>query len=176
MSSPKSIDKNIYKNNLYLFISLIFQDNLISFCDYQFIAIDGSEIIVLPNQSNFQLTKGRSKKDSYHHFVHLYATYNVQNKVIIDVVIQTGFQKNEDAALLELVTFASDHSIFIADRGYESRMIFYKINQNKVPFVIRIKNEESSTSILNHYHTPNSDEYDIPFNVILTSKNRSYVK
>ena len=110
------------------------------------------------------------------HSVHLNAAYDVLNKVVVDVVVQPGSQKNEDAALLELVESTSDRSIFIADRGYESLMTFYKLNHSCGPFVIRIKDEQSSTSILKYDPSPNTEEYDISFNVILTSKNNSYVK
>lgn len=167
---------HFYKKHFQLFNSLTCKDDTELFHGYRLIAVDGSEINVLADQEHPQLTNGRSKKGGHHHFVHLNAAYDVLNKVFVDVVIQPGSQKNEDAALLELMKSASDHSIFIADRGYESLMTFYKFNQNNVPFVIRIKNEESSTSILKYYPTPNLEEYDIPFDVTLTSKNNSYIK
>ncbi len=45
-----------------------------------------------------------------------------------------------------------------------------------MPFVIRIKDATSSTSILKYYKTPDSEENDIPLNFILTSKNNRHVK
>ena len=167
---------DFYKNQFNLFNLYTNKDNTNLYQGYRLIAIDGSEINVLADPANPQLTNGRSKKGGHHHFVHLNAAYDVLNKVFVDVVIQPGSQKNENAALLELVKSASDHSIFIADRGYESLMTFYKLNQSHIPFVIRIKDEQSSTSILKYYPTPNLEEYDIPFDVTLTSKNNSYVK
>lgn len=146
------IKYEFYKNQFDTFNSLTHKDDLNCFHGYRLVAIDGSEIRVLPDPSNPELTFGRSKKGGHHHSVHL------------------------NAALLELVESASDRSIFIADRGYESLMTFYKLNQSCVPFVIRIKDEQSSTSILKHYPTPDAEEYDINFNVSLTSKNNSYVK
>ncbi len=62
------------------------------------------------------------------------------------------------------------------DRGYEALMSFYRLQKEHIPFVIRIKDATSSTSILKYYKTPDSEEYDIPFNVILTSKNNRHVK
>jgi IS4 transposase len=64
----------------------------------------------------------------------------------------------------------------VSDRGYESLITFYLLAKEGRKFVIRIKDESSSTSILKHYPTPDTEEYDIDFNVILTSKNNTYVK
>ncbi len=69
---------------------------------------------------------------------------------------------------------------YLYENGYRIIKIFLNVSAEKqkehIPFVIRIKDEKSSTSILKYYKTPDSEEYDIPFNVILTSKNNRHVK
>ncbi len=94
-----------------------------------------------------------------------------------DALLQPGSEKNEDSALLELARRSSfQKAIFIADRGYEALMSFYRLQKEHIPFVIRIKDATSATRILTYYKTPDSEEYDIPFNVILTCKNNRHVK
>jgi hypothetical protein len=148
---------------------------------YRIACIDGSEVSVSPYKGNnaeneFPDTMARSKKGGHRHYFHLNAAYNPCERTFIGAVIQPGSQKNEDAALLELCSLLSLQDIIVSDRGYESLITFYLLAKEGRKFVIRIKDESSSTSILKHYPTPNTEEYDIDFNVILTSKNNTYVK
>ncbi len=106
------------------------------------------------------------------------AEFDALNSVFTDALLQPGSEKNEDSALLELARRSSfQKAIFIADRGYEALMSFYRLQKEHiadrgyealmsfyrlqkehVPFVIRIKDETSSTSILKYYKTPESEE------------------
>ncbi|UNT96460.1 transposase [Allobaculum mucilyticum] len=65
------------------------------------LAVDGSEIQVLPEQDN-DITYGASKKGKKRHFVHLNAEFDALNSVFTDALLQPGSEKNEDSALLEL--------------------------------------------------------------------------
>lgn len=181
--SPSAISQARDKINSNLYVSIFNEfnrrtanDNTALFKGYRLAAVDGSEIRVLPDPSNPALTYGRKKKGGHHHFFHLNAQYDPLNHIFVNAILQPGSLKNEDSALIELAQSADDHSIFIADRGYEALLTFYRLNHKNVKFVIRIKDETSAISILKHYPTPESEEYDIDFDVILTSKNNSKVK
>lgn len=170
------IHSNFYKNIFTRFNELTSSGELKTFKGYRLLAVDGSEIRVRPKQGK-DITYGASKKGRKHHFIHLNAEFDVLNSVFTDAVLQPGSQKNEDAALLELASHSSlDKAIFTTDRGYEALMSFYRLQKVQIPFVIRIKDEKSSSSILKYYKTPESEEYDILFHVTLTSKNNKYVK
>lgn len=170
------IHSNFYKNIFTRFNELTSSGELKTFKGYRLLAVDGSEIRVRPKQGK-DITYGASKKGRKHHFIHLNAEFDVLNSVFTDAVLQPGSQKNEDAALLELASHSSlDKAIFTADRGYEALMSFYRLQKVQIPFVIRIKDEKSSSSILKYYKTPETEEYDIPFHVTLTRKNNKYVK
>lgn len=122
-------------------------------------------------------TYGGSKKGGKHHFYHANPFFDVLNHVYIDLIMQPGSQKNEDAAFLDLARrYEGPKAIFTCDRGYEALMCFYRLNECGKYFVIRIKDDASAISLLKHYPTPDTELYDIPFNVTLTSKNNSHVK
>ena len=103
--------------------------------------------------------------------------YDVLNHTCVDMVLQPGSEKNEDSAFLDLAERVEDPNvIYTCDRGYECLMTFHRLDQSGKHFVIRIKDESSATSILKHYPTPETEEYDIPFDVTLTSRNNKKVK
>lgn len=170
------IRPDIFKKIFFRFNSACFSDGLRLFKGHQLLAVDGSEVYVGPNRKDPDKSKGKSKKSGKRHFYHLNAEYDVLNHFYTNAIVQPGSEKNEDAALIELTLSARDLPIYIADRGYEALMTFYRFIQKGILFVIRIKDEDSSTSILRHYPTPDEDEYDIDFDVILTDKNNSHVK
>lgn len=139
-------------------------------------AVDGSEIkscLIKGNEDSL----GGSKKGGKRAFYHLNGCFDVLNQTFCDAVIQPGSEKNEDAALLEIAgRDKQSKTIYIADRGYENLMLFHRLNKMGKHFVIRIKDEESAISLLKHYPTPASEEYDIPFDITLTCKNNRETK
>lgn len=89
----------------------------------------------------------------------------------MDCLLQPGSKKNEDAAFLELaLKHKGKKIIFTCDRGYEALYTFYLLNKSNIKFVIRIKDQESATSMLKHYPTPSTEEFDISYNITLTTK------
>ena len=140
------------------------------------IAVDGSEIKSCLTQDN-AVTLGGSKKGGKRSYYHLNASYDVLNHVFTDAVIQPGSVKSEDRALLEMAQRNPDpDTIYICDRGYECLMAFHRLSAMGKNFVIRIKDEDSAISLLKHYPTPETEEYDIPFDVTLTCKNNKETK
>lgn len=166
----------LYSHVFYRMNDLFSSEDDKTFHGWRLLSVDGSELSVSPD-GNDMSTYGGSKKGSKHHFYLANPLYDVLNHVYLDLVMQPGSQKNEDSAFLELAQrYEGEKAIFICDRGYEAFMTFYRLNQTDKHFVIRIKDESSSTSILKHYPTPDTEEYDISFDVTLTCKNNSHVK
>lgn len=166
----------LYSHVFYRMNDLFSSEDDKTFHGWRLLSVDGSALSVSPD-GNDMSTYGGSKKGSKHHFYLANPLYDVLNHVYLDLVMQPGSQKNEDSAFLELAQrYEGEKAIFICDRGYEALMTFYRLNQTDKHFVIRIKDESSSTSILKHYPTPDTEEYDIPFDVTLTCKNNSHVK
>lgn len=166
----------LYSHVFYRMNDLFSSEDDKTFHGWRLLSVDGSELSVSPD-GNDMSTYGGSKKGSKHHFYLANPLYDVLNHVYLDLVMQPGSQKNEDSAFLELAQrYEGEKAIFICDRGYEALMTFYRLNQTDKHFVIRIKDESSSTSILKHYPTPDTEEYDISFDVTLTCKNNSHVK
>lgn len=166
----------LYSHVFYRMNDLFSSEDDKTFHGWRLLSVDGSELSVSPD-GNDMSTYGGSKKGSKHHFYLANPLYDVLNHVYLDLVMQPGSQKNEESAFLELAQrYEGEKAIFICDRGYEALMTFYRLNQTDKHFVIRIKDESSSTSILKHYPTPDTEEYDISFDVTLTCKNNSHVK
>lgn len=172
----QKISSSFYENVFVQFNASLDRTDRSTFKGFRIIAVDGSELRNPPDGKDMS-THGGSKKGGKHHFFHANPAYDVLSHQYVDVIIQPGSEKNEDKALLELVARNEyQDSIFTCDRGYEGLMTFYRLVQAGTKFVIRIKDEDSAISIVKHYPTPNTDEYDIPFNVTLTSKNNKHVK
>lgn len=172
----QKIKHSLYSNVFYRMNDLFSSEDDKTFHGWQLLSVDGSEITISPD-GNDMSTYGGSKKGSKHHFYHANPLYDVLNHVYIDLVMQPGSQKNEDSALMELAhRHKGEKAIYTCDRGYEALMTFYRLNQTNEHFVIRIKDESSANSILKHYPTPDTEEYDISFDVTLTCKNNSHAK
>lgn len=138
------------------------------FKDHSLLGCDGSETNVLPgDQKNY----AKTKNGGHRYFKNLNCLYDVLNHTFVDCLAQPGSEKNEDAAFLELaLKYKGQKAIFTCDRGYESMATFYKLDQAGIKFVIRIKDQASVNSIIKDYPKPDTDEYDISYNVILTTK------
>lgn len=140
------------------------------FNGYNILAVDGSEQGVTGSCSSKNLV-GISKDGSHRRFVHINALYDVLEKTYIDAIVQPGAFRFEDEALLEL---AASHpellpcSVFTADRGYESLILFYRLEQLGAKFVIRIKDYNSYNSIIKGYGIQEDDSLDTWLSLILT--------
>lgn len=172
----KKIKSSLFSNVFFRMNDAFRSEDDQTFKGWRLLAVDGSEISVCQDGKD-RSTYGGSKKGFKHHFFHANPVYDVLNHVYIDLIMQPGSQKNEDSAFLDLARrYKGPEAIFTCDRGYEALMSFYRLNESGKYFVIRIKDENSAISLLKHYPTPDSEVYDIPFDVILTSKNNSHVK
>lgn len=163
----------------------------------QILACDGSEIAIHGSPTHGQspnpyrvkcrskgksnekedLADGKAGKANYRNCLHLNAVYDVLEETYVDFLLQPGSEKDEDTAFLELCKHLSmpvSDYVVVCDRGYEAHMTFFRLCRQNVNFVIRIKDESSSRSVLEHYpDKPDTDEYDITCRAVLAKNARS---
>lgn len=109
---------------------------------YPLIAADGCEFNIARNPndpSTFHPASGRSKKGF--NSLHTVSLFNLLSKRYLDVAVQPGRQKNEFAALCQLIDRYpyGGHPIFVADRGFASYNVFAHALEKGFYFVIRAK-------------------------------------
>lgn len=171
------IRSDTYVNVFHCFNQTTKSSDSAKYKNHRLIAVDGSEINVLSHKDN-PAAYARTKKGDYRNYYHLNAAFDTLNHVFIDAVVQPGSLKNEDQALLELSDseFLDTDDILTCDRGYESLLTFHRLENKGMKYLIRIKDQTSAISLLKHYPTPDMEEYDIPFEVVLTCKNNKETK
>lgn len=147
---------------------------------YEIAAADGSELAVvrteIPDSLDCDPFRAKTKNGHERDFVHINALFNVSSQTFMDFIFQPGSVKNEDKALMELIenpAFKDRKIIITADRGYESLISFYRLQQKGIKYVIRIKDINSKTSIARNYNLPQEDQFDVPYSVLL-SKNSGW--
>ena len=94
---------------------------------YSLIAVDGSEFNIARNPadpSTFHPANGKSKRGF--NTIHSISFFDLLSKRYLDVVVQPGRQKNEFAALCQLIDRYSYGGcpILVADRGFASYNVF----------------------------------------------------
>lgn len=109
---------------------------------YSLIAVDGSEFNIARNPadpSTFHPANGKSKRGF--NTIHSISLFDLLSKRYLDVVVQPGRQKNEFAALCQLIDRYSYGGcpILVADRGFASYNVFAHALEKGVYFVIRAK-------------------------------------
>lgn len=168
-AARKKINPEAYTKIFTCFNEKTRRDHL--FNGYRVFAVDGSEQGVSGSSSTKHM-KSHSKNDSERLFVHINALYDVLENTYEDAIIQPGGFRNEDEALLELAaSMPADllhSSVLTADRGYESLILFYRLERNGARFVIRIKDINSYNSLLKGFDFPDDEEFDSWFSFILS--------
>ena len=109
---------------------------------YSLIAADGCEFNIARNPqdlSTFHPASGRSKNGF--NSLHTVSLYDLLSKRYLDVVTQPGRQKNEFAALCQLIDryVYGGSPIFVADRGFASYNVFAHALEKGCFFAIRAK-------------------------------------
>ncbi|MGF0034714.1 IS4 family transposase, partial [Bariatricus sp. SGI.154] len=134
------------------------------FKNYRLLAIDGSNLSIPynPEENNCNEEKQVST-------MHLDGLFDVMNKIFVDVIVETGSQKDETGTGCKLVDRIKDTYpvIVIADRNYENYNFFAHVEENLYDYVVRIK-DRNSTGILSGMKLPDQEEFDITRRVFIT--------
>ena len=144
---------------------------------YRLLAIDGSDLHTPTNPTETDNFFQRHSDAKGYNLMHLNALYDLCNQVYVDALLQNRRHINEHAALIAMVNRSciQEPVILIADRGYEGYNNLAHIEQKGWNYLIRIK-DVASTGILAGLKLPESSEFDVNIQRILTRKQTKDVK
>jgi len=153
-------------------------DTLKTYRGYRLLAADGSTINICtdPNDSEIYL-QNKPNRTGFNQ-LHLNVLYDLHNKLYTDAVIQPKRKMNETRALTDIIDESSysQNTMIIADRGYESYNVFAHIEQKGYKYAIRVKDVNSSNSMLKSLVLPETNEFDVEICINLTRKQTNEVK
>lgn len=119
---------------------------------YRLLAVDGSTFCVPCKDAdcfnNTSKPHGKKGKDLY--TIHLNTVYDVLTEMFEDIIIDTGKDVDEQAALLEMSEKLDNKThplIIVADRGYASYNTIAQLDRLGLYYVIRVKDITSDTSL-----------------------------
>lgn len=137
---------------------------------YRLIAIDGSDLHTPTNEKETHSYYPSSIGRKSYNLMHLNALYDLNNKLYIDALVQSGLKNNEHKAFVTMIDRDSSRipTIYIADRGYESYNNFAHVQEKGQFFLIRIKDVLSNNGIARGFNFPDCEEFDLSFDLNLT--------
>ena len=142
---------------------------------YRLFAVDGSDLQIAANSrdpdSFFPGTDGKKP----YSLLHINAMYDLLQAVYSDALIQKSRCSDECGALTEMVDrSAVQNGLLIADRGYEAYNVLAHIQEKGWCFLVRIK--DGSNGISSGLSLPDTEEYDVPFDLHITRKQTNAIK
>lgn len=149
------------------------------FNGYRLLAVDGSDIHIPTIANDLDSHYHNSNNISYN-LLHLNALYDLCSNTYVDAIIQKSKKTNEHEAFVNMVnnfaSYSKEHNaIFIADRGYESYNNLAHVQNNGLYFLFRVK-DIHSPGIASGADLPDTDEFDVSFDRLLTRTNSKVVK
>ena len=147
---------------------------------YRLLACDGSDQCIAHNPQD-EMTYFQSTQNSKgFNQIHLSVLYDLLSRSYVDAIIQPARQENENRAMCDMIDRYHGHSktLFIADRGYESYNTFAHIQENKMFYLIRVKDRDSNgiASSLKSLLPADEDSFDTTVSIILTKKQTKETK
>lgn len=112
---------------------------------YRLLAVDGSDLNISHNPNDSSTYFQSSPNMKGFNLLHLNAMYDLCNKLYLDACIQPGREENEFRALTDMVDRSNldEHTIIMADRGYESYNVLAHIQEKGWKYIIRVKDTQS---------------------------------
>lgn len=145
---------------------------------YRCFAIDGTVINIAHNPLDEETYLKSNQLETGYNQLHLNALFDLDRQLYTDVRIQGRCTHNEREALIQMASAIQDEEpcLIIADRGYESYNIFAHLEENKIKYVIRVKDMTSRNSISSKLSLPKTATFDEEIQLILTPKQTNVVK
>lgn len=137
------------------------------------IAVDGSDVIILPNHDEPEMCIKIKEKKAYGK-MHLNALFDVLNGIYTDCHIDNNSKSYESRAFVSLLGNCSyaGQCIFLADRGYEGFNTFAHMIEKGAQFVFRVKDIDSNR-ILSGLDLPDS-EFDMTVTKVLVPNAKAF--
>jgi hypothetical protein len=142
---------------------------------YRLLAVDGSDLNIFADPSDkLSYYPGTNGQKPYG-LLHLNALFDLENRIYTDAVIQKSRQWNEHKALAEMIDRSQiQDAILIADRGYEGYNNLAHLQEKGWKYLIRIK--DGSQGIGCGFDLPDTDEFDVSFDLHLTYRQTKDVR
>ncbi len=152
-------------------------DNKKLYKGYRLFAADGSDIHIPTNSDDADSYFSMCNGQPAYNLIHLDALYDILQHTYVDANLVGKRKGNERAALCNMIDrSAVDNALLIADRGYESYNIMAHCQEKGWKFLIRIQDSVNSRGIASGLILPATDEFDVCFNLSLTTKQTNETK
>lgn len=171
-----------YKAFEYLFhdfTTMAMKDNIQLFKGYRLLAVDGSDIQIASNPTDYESHVHGKEGSKPYNLLHLDAMYDLLSNTYVDALACKFRSMNEKGALADMVDRADNPypAIVIADRGYESYNVLAHIQEKNWKFLIRVKDFGNYNSgIIHGLDLPNENEFDVDIDLNLTYKQTNEAK
>jgi len=146
-----------------------------TFDGYRLLACDGTKINTPTDPNDEKSCFGKVNKNF--NLYQMTALYNLCSRRYEDAVIKPGKESGECEPLITML--GRDRSdvktIYIGDRRYESYNVFAHIEQKGRFYLIRVKDKDSN-GIVGRSSIPQTNEFDIECQFILTRKMTNEIK
>ena len=145
------------------------------YCGYRLLAVDGSDLQIAANPNDpDSFFPGMDGQKPYN-LLHINAMYDLLQSTYSDALVQKRRNSDEHGALTQMVDRSPiDNGLLLADRGYESYNNLAHIQEKGWHFLIRIK--DGDKGIASGLTLPDSEEYDVPFDIALTRRQTNETK
>lgn len=138
------------------------------------LAGDGSDVNVPAGINDCNTFIPYNSNNGGYHQLHINALFDLYEQRYVDIDIQPRGDINECSAVSDMVERnpLKGQCLYIFDRGYENFNLMAHIMERKDYFLIRAKNVFSSVSPYHFFDLPDSDEYDLDINFLITRSSR----
>ncbi len=150
--------------------------NIKTYKGYRVLAVDGTTVNMPRNPKSQTFVQNAGTPKGYNQF-HVNLLYDVLNKTYQHCVIQPQPQQDEVGALrfmLDWYDFPAK-TLIVADRGYESYNLIAHFLENRVHFLIRVKQDRSAMREIRKPPMTTLDT-DVSFTITTTQTNEDKAK
>ena len=146
-----------------------------TFLGYRLLAVDGSDLQIFPDPNDTLSYYPGTNGQKHYSLLHLNALFDLANRTYIDALIQKSREQNEHKALATMVDRSLiSNVILLADRGYEAYNNLAHLQEKGWKYLIRIK--DGQQGIANGFDLPDTDEFDMSFDLRLTYRQTKDVR
>lgn len=145
--------------------------NVKTYKGYRIFAVDGTTVNMPRNPQAATFVQNAGNPKGYNQF-HVNPLYDVLSKTYAHCVIQPQPKQDEIGALRFMLNWYDypEKTLMVADRGYESYNLIAHFLENKVDFLIRVKQDRSAMRAVKSLPMTTLDK-DVSFTITTTQTN-----